>query len=219
MSAETYLDDTEPAVRHLFKGLDLYDNIRPPSIMQYVDDTGEVKMSKKETDDLVQASQESFAVEFSRATLAGAILQVAYVGLKEFSKNQTISPQCLAFGVKPNTNAEKCSIGRTVHDIPVGLLIYSARIQYNHWEEGEPTNKVAKNVFRHLESIYINNLILDMVYDLEHPRKEPVSNYIVRNELKWRAYNNYLEEMKAMLLQDGHIIQPAFNSNSPPFEE
>ena len=65
MSAETYLDDTEPAVRHLFKGLDLYDTIRPPSIMQYVDDTGEVKMSKKEADELVQASQESFAFEFS----------------------------------------------------------------------------------------------------------------------------------------------------------
>ena len=149
MSAETYLDDTEPAVRHLFKGLDLYDNIRPPSIMQYVDDTGEVKMSKKEADDLVQASQESIAVEFSRATLAGAILQVAYVGLKEFSINHTISPQCQAFGVEPGGKATKFCIGWTVHDIPVGLLIYSGRNQYNHWEDGWCLHKVPKKVFRH----------------------------------------------------------------------
>jgi hypothetical protein len=119
-----------------------------------------------------------------------------------FSSNHTITPQCQAFGVKTGVKAIKFCIGRTVHDIPIGLLIYAGRIQYNHWEDRKGLDKVPKNVFRHLLNANINNLILKMVYDLELPDKSPISHYIVRIELKWRDYHNYLEDMKAMLLHD-----------------
>lgn len=202
MSVEAYLDETEPAVKYLFKGLDLYESIRPPSIMKYIDDTGHLKWSEKEADEMVQLSSEFLALEYSSSILAGSILQVAYVGIDLFSSNQTITPQCQAFGVEPGVKATKFCIGWTVHDIPVGLLIYSGRNQYNHWEDGEHLHKVPKKVFRHLLYAHLDNLWFDMAYELEFPSKRPVSHYIVRNELKWRTYNNYLEQMKAMLLHD-----------------
>ena len=86
MNVETYMKETEPAVKHLFVGLENYDTIQPPSVMDYVDETGEVRMTKKESDEMMRMAMESFAVHFSRATMAGSILQVAYVGLKKFSK-------------------------------------------------------------------------------------------------------------------------------------
>ena len=94
MSAVDYLKDTEPAVQQLFNGLGNFDSIKPPSIMQFVDDTGHVRMSKEEADFMVRASLDSMDLEFSRAILAGSILQVEYVGLKEYSKNYSVTPLC-----------------------------------------------------------------------------------------------------------------------------
>jgi hypothetical protein len=100
MSFESFIDQTEPAVRHLFAGMDIYDSIRPPSIMKYVDEDGTVRMSKEKADNLMRLASEYLAFEFSRSTLAGSILQVAYLGLKLFSTNQLLPVQCEAFGIK-----------------------------------------------------------------------------------------------------------------------
>ncbi len=124
------------------------------------------------------------------------------------SINKSVTPLCKKFGIIPGKPFAKFCVGRTRFDIPIGLLIYSGRIQYNHWEEGEPSNKVAKNVFRHLLYAYYDNPMFDLAYELEYPGTRPVSHYIVQNELKWRTYNHYLEDMKAMLLYDGEIVQP-----------
>ena len=90
-------------------------------------------------------------------------------------------------------------MGGTRFDVPIGLLIYSGRIQYNHWEEGEPGNKVTRNVFRHLLDAYYENPMFDLAYELEYPSTRPVSHYIVRIELNWKTYNHYLEDMRTML--------------------
>jgi hypothetical protein len=68
MAAQAYLTSTEPAVRHLFEGLNSYDAMELPSIMQYVDGTGLVKMTKEENEAFLKSYQDSFALEFARAT-------------------------------------------------------------------------------------------------------------------------------------------------------
>ncbi len=50
MSAESYLAQSEQAIRHLFDGLNAYDSIRLPSIIDFVDETGLVKMTKAENE-------------------------------------------------------------------------------------------------------------------------------------------------------------------------
>jgi len=199
VGAKDFLFDTEPAVSHLFDGLATYDSNRPPSILRYVDETGLVKMSKEENQTFLEAHESFFALEFARATLAGSILQVAYLGLKQFSPAGGLDAKCAKFGVAQGTTAQKLCIGREVHGIPIGLLIYAGRIQYNHWEDGQPSGAVAKKVFRELVLAYYDDMNFDMAYELTYPSPRPVSHYIVRLELGWHIYSEYASDMRSML--------------------
>jgi hypothetical protein len=200
ITLQTYFEETEQAVRHLFSGMDYYDSIKPPAIAQYADETGTIKMSKEEAESLMRISQESMALMFSRATLAGSILQVAFLCIKLFSNNDLIPCKYESFRIKPGSTSIRFCVGREVNNIPIGLLIYSGRIQYNHWDEGVLTNEVAMNIFNQLYISYLENPILDLIYDLDFPEPEPKSHYIVRHELKWKSYTDYIHDMQSMLL-------------------
>lgn len=199
MSAEGYLDQSEKAMQHLFEGLNEYDSIRLPSIINYVDETGLVKMTKEENEAFLQVYEEHFDLEFARASLAGSMLQVAYIGIKRHSPATSISQVCSNLNVKPGTTAAKFCLGKEIKGIPAGLLIYAGRIQYNHWEEGEPSNPVVRDVFRELVHAYSANQHFDMAYVLDYPGPRPVSHYIVRLELGWMTYDDYLANMKELL--------------------
>jgi hypothetical protein len=199
MSAIGYLETTEPAVKHFFDGLNGYDAMKPPSIAQYLDKNGLVQMSKSESKSFVQKHEDFFALEYARAILAGSILQVANTAIKMYSPSGQVTEQCKSLGVSESSPLAKMCVGREVHNIPIGLLIYAGRIQYNHWEEGEPANNVAKNVFRHLISVYYDDMAVDMAYELNYPQTRPVSHYIVRLELKWKSFDDYSIDIRSIL--------------------
>jgi len=186
MSIKKYLKVTEPAVRLLFKGLNSYDSNKPHSIAQYMDQSGLIRMSKQQN-----AYEKYYVLEFSKATLSGSILQIAFMAIKKFSTSGNVTRQCKLFGVKTNSYC----VGREVHNIPIGLLIYAGRIQYNHWDEGKLTNPVVRKVFDHLYSTYNDDQSFDMAYDLNYPQPRPVSHYIVRHELNWKTMDDYSKDM------------------------
>jgi hypothetical protein len=199
MAVQDYLDDTEVAVRHLFKGLDSYDSLRGPSIWQYIDKTGQIRMTKAENEAFLADHIRSFNLEFARATLAGSLLQVAYNCLKQYSPGPDDPNVCAKFRVRSDTDAAKCCLGRQVHGIPIGLLIYAGRVQYNHWEDGEPSNAMAKTVFDELLKAYYDDVTFDLAYELDLPAPRPVAHYIVLIELKWRSYDDYISDMHSLL--------------------
>lgn len=202
MGARGYLAQSEKAIQHLFKGLNAYDSIQLPSIMDFVDETGLVKMTKAEDEVFLRAYEEYFDLDFARASLAGSILQVAYMGLKKYSSVTGISPRRSELDVKAGTTAAAFCVGKDVKGIPQGLLIYAGQIQYNHWEERELSNTVARRVFRELVVAYHDNHHFDMAYVLGYPRPRPVSHYIVRLELGWSTYDEYRADMSSMLLNE-----------------
>jgi hypothetical protein len=102
-------------------------------------------------------------------------------------------------GVSANSNLIRFAVGREVHGIPAGLLVYAGRIQYNHFEEGQPKNPVARGVFDMLLQHYYDDLTFDMAYELEWPAPRPVSHYIVRHELKWFKIAKYEADIRSML--------------------
>ena len=199
MAAKAYLKSTEPAVQHLFNGLNTYDVMNLPPILKYVDETGLVKMTKEENESFLKSYQDFFDLEFARATLAGSILQVAYLGLKQYSSGLEDAAIYAKFNVQSGSSVQRFCRGRQVHRIPIGLLIYAGRVQYNHWEDGEPSGSVAQSVFRELLLAHYDDLGFDMAYKLNYPSPVPVSHYIVRYELNWRTYDDYLSDMKALL--------------------
>ena len=199
MAAQDYLDDTESAVRHLFEGLNVYDSMRLPSILQYLDKKGMVKMTKAENEAFLRSYEKFFDLEFARATLAGSVLQVAFNCLKQHSPGPDDESICSKFGVRNGTTAEKLCLGREVHGIPIGLLIYAGRVQYNHWEDGQPSSVVAQAVFRELIMAYYGDTSFDMAYELEYPVPRPIAHYIVRLELNWRTYDDYITDIRFLL--------------------
>lgn len=203
MSIENYLIQTEPAVRHLFNGLSEYKATIPPAIGNYVDETGQIKMTKEENDAFLNAHMDSFALETARASLAGSILQIAYAGIKAYSPNNTINQRCKELGVTMESkSALPFCFGKEVKGIPEGLIIFAGRIQYNHWEDDLLTSKVANMVFGELAQSYYNNMHFDMVYVLNYPEPRPVSHYIIQFELGWNNYDDYINTLRSLLTSE-----------------
>lgn len=199
MSAQNYLNDTEVAVRHLIEGLNSYDSARAPSILPFISENGMVKMSKAENEAFLDAYTKFFDLEFARATLAGSLLQVAYNCLKQYSPGIEDAALRTKFSIRNGTTAEKFCLGRQVHGVPIGLLIYAGRIQYNHWEDGQPSNSVANAVFQELVTAYYDDASFDLAYETSYPSPRPVSHYIVKLELKWATYDDYINDMRSLL--------------------
>jgi hypothetical protein len=194
-----YVKQTEPAVQHLFSGLAAYQSSSLPSVLKYRCHDGMIRMTKEENEALLDAYEAHFALEFARAVLSGSILQIAYTGIKKYGYPVTVSPRCLDLNVKASTSGTVFCVGRLVKNIPLGLLIYAGRIQYNHWEEGEPSNPIARQVFRELSTAYSDDQDFDLGYVLNYPTPRPVSHYILSLELGWSSYQQYLEDMIAIL--------------------
>jgi len=194
-----YLEDTEPAVRHLFLGLASYYSTPLPSILQYRDETGVIRMTREENEEFLKAYDGHFALETARAALAGSILQIAYSGLKQYPSDNIVTPQFSDLGVDGVPRSNAFCVGRLVRNLPIGLLIYAGRVQYSHWEEGEPTNPIVRQVFRELAISYSDDPYFDMAYVLDYPTPRPVSHYLVWLEFGWHSYDLYLQDMTKLL--------------------
>ncbi len=199
MSFESHLKAIGPAVTHFFSALDEYYETPLPNIYDYVGEDGVVRMTKEENEIFLQQTIEYMDLDRARAIAAGAILQTAFKTIKLHSEH-TVEPEpSLDLDIPKKHLAERFCIGRKVHGIPIGLIIYAGRIQYNHWEEGEPWNKIARSVLRKLYIVHLENPLFDLAYDLEFPAPKPLSHYVVRLELKWRSCNDFEKDMTNML--------------------
>lgn len=202
-----YVRETEPAVRHLFDGLSAYYSGRLRSVLDFSDEHGVIRMTKEENETYLRAYEAHFNLEFARAVLAGSILQIAYTGIKKYRLPENLPPRCLELNVRASTAGAAFCIGRTVNNIPLGLLIYAGRIQYNHWEKGEPSNSIAHQVFEALRSAYRNDPHFDLGYALDYPTPRPVGHYIVRFELDWISYDEYINDMTSILPPQARAAQ------------
>lgn len=192
MNAKDYLVQTEHVVRHLFDGLNYYesvlDGLIPPSQSQ---DMADIKK-------YVERARVYFGHSFSEAILCGSILQIAFMGIYKFSDNSEIPSSSRAIVTNKNSPAIRFCIGREIHGLPIGMIIYAARNQYNHWDE-ENFNQPTTEVFKTLYRAYLNNQFFDMAYDLNYPARTVKANHIVLSELQWRSYADYHKDMNALI--------------------
>jgi hypothetical protein len=66
-----------------------------------------------------------FDLKFSEAMFAGAILQVAYIAIRLYSRNASIPANCSALVRPSQKSAIPFCIGRDLHGIPTGLIVYA----------------------------------------------------------------------------------------------
>ena len=197
MSIKKFLKETEPAVKHMFAALDHYNGLNPPR-KEYYKKNG-CAQARKEVIKFMERNITAMGLDMAKATLCGAIVQVAYSAINQFSKNGEIPDSFDRFEFPKDNEKAKFYIGREVHGLPLGLLIFAAREQYSNWEQGSPSNPTAKGVFEHLRSARKSDIWQDLLYELDWPVKRPVAHYIIQKELKWLSYDDYISDISQAL--------------------
>ena len=110
ITAQQYLNETEPAVMDFFASLSRYNrmydqlwDMKPDLMEEYRDEqTGQMmQRSRQPTADeqaqlqrYLSHAQECFGYRFSEAVLCGSILQIAFMGIRLFSQNTKIPASC-----------------------------------------------------------------------------------------------------------------------------
>jgi hypothetical protein len=141
-----------------------------------------------------------FAAEvFAMATLSGAILQFAFMGIKLFSQHTQPHPKYIEL-IPTNHEVAKFCIGREIDEIPLGLIVYAGRNQAHHYNE-KCYNKITERVFHDLANWYsptFRKTYIDNYYDLSNPSVVNFATHIL-GKLDWQNYDLYEKELITLL--------------------
>jgi hypothetical protein len=207
-----YLDKTESAVKKLFDGMDDYlEVLRQAPGVVYSDGSDEDPWDAydrwaSENPEKLKASldaERSFIGEsFALATLCGGVLQIAAKAI-ECYPIATALPDDWAelMSGKAYRSARPFCIGRRVHDVPIGLVIYAGRNQATHFNEVKLIEANAE-IFRRLSvgnpSLATSGLH-DPAFDLSGSNMTNFASNITAL-LGWRSFEAYDADMRALLI-------------------
>ena len=197
---DRYFEQTEHAVRHLYSGLEACRQHWQDAQKYWNPSLLSEPMSEQQMDGVmkyVEVAGKYFDLMFSQATYAGSILQVAHIAVRLYSRNTSI-PQCCADLLPKNSRkvAPFC-IGPLVHGVPIGLIVYAGRNQYNHWDDDEP-HAITTNVFNALTAAFKDVWWADLSFDLSNQGINVYSLEILQTALQWNSYDEYLSGVKSL---------------------
>ncbi|MBR9770758.1 MAG: hypothetical protein GYB54_06485 [Gammaproteobacteria bacterium] len=208
-TATDYLDSTESAVKQLFQGIDSYLSVlRQASGITFITGTPfgpahDVEFSAwkiANANRLAKAreAESRFMAEtFALDTLCGAVLQIAEKALEIYSINNHIPTQLT--GTVRRAQAKFC-VGRTVRNVPLGLIIYAARNQHTHFND-DALREPSATVFQHLATSHGyggGGRIVDPAFDLSNPGLVSYASNVTAL-IEWRDYSQYISDMRDML--------------------
>lgn len=196
-----YLSATEHAVRHFYNGLDSCWSYYQEALQHWdISKVGQPMTPQRNADlrRYLELAEKFFDLKLSEATFAGAILQVAHMGIMLYSRNKSVPPSCSGFVVPTNGKVTRFCIGPERHGLPIGLIIYAARNQYNHWDEDEPY-KATRAVFDTLTAAFYESSFSDLAFDLSNETINIYANEILLTALGWTTYDIYVDQMTGLL--------------------
>lgn len=188
--ARSYMVETAPAAEGMFRLLNEYGWQKMRAF---------VGLTKSKTrEDLERNKHEFSSTDVAREVIAGSILQIAYVAIERFAVRGEKSKNAVHFETEINrlirenpatrwkkkesfTFPEVFCVGRDIGDLPLGVIVYAGRNQYNHFGENRlcVLNEV---VFNYLHNMWPSpgNGISFNLYDGKRPR-----SYSVLAALGW----------------------------------
>jgi hypothetical protein len=209
---EEYLDRTKSAARKLFDETESYTRIlreNPPSILVTdvpLDDIAEIKLlsrwyaNNREGLERRHAVERKFIAEsFALGVLCGSILQMAYMGIQLFSRNSGVPPEFDQI-IKSGTKVARFCVGRRIRTVPIGLVIYAGRNQYNHMDDNsmrEPNLSIFHRIATNWGDSGTRD-IQDPAFDLSNTLIANFASNILAL-IEWKRYEDYCEDMFAML--------------------
>lgn len=205
---DEYLARTKSAAQHLFDDIAAYFQIlrnqRPPVLVGCYANEAErdaaLQHWMKENSDAIDrglAGERAFLAEkYALATLCGAVLQIAFMAIRLYSKNAKV-PDDISGSVRLN-HAQFC-VGRRIRNVPLGLIVYAGRNQYNHIDD-DLLREPSSTVFEWLATKHgYGNGIRDPAFDLNAGL---VWNYPsnITSLIGWRGYDPYETDMRSLFV-------------------
>lgn len=184
--------------------LDLLSKVDVPIFISSYSDKAEhdearnnwIKQNRHRMMAFLEKEKEYFGYSISKGAICGSILQIAFMGILQFSTNTAI-PDEWKRSLKEGNRAVRFCIGRKVREVPMGLIIYAGRNQYNHMDE-KKYHKTTTCVFSKLSSIGPENDGEDPAFDLDRPEIANYSSNMLAI-LGWDSYENYILDMFDLL--------------------
>jgi hypothetical protein len=99
-------------------------------------------------------------------------------------------------------NAHKAfCVGRSIRGVPLGLIVYAGRNQYNHLDDDElrEPNVAIFNRLAAVRSPQSGELYCDPAFDLSNPRRPLCLANNITALIEWRDYVRYEADMKVLL--------------------
>ena len=183
--------------------LQIFKSVRPPVLVGTYSNEAErgaalEQWVKEKAEDIEKglARERAFLSEkYALSVLCGSLLQIAAMAIRLYSMNKQIPVELSGF-VKA-ANAPYC-IGRRVREVPLGLVIYAGRNQYNHVDDNKLSD-LNSTVFEWLATKHgCGTKIRDPAFDL---KAGLVWNYPsnITSLIGWRDYKTYESDMRSLL--------------------
>ena len=207
-SPDTFLASTRSAVAKLLGGLDDYRRAFGKGIegSTFVSDGSSMedfdaryRQWRQDNPEIVErsiAAQTEFHGErFARATLAGAVLELAWKGIEVYSTN-TRTPASVRMVVGDSKVGVKFALGREIRGVPIGLVIYAARNQHVHYND-RSLARINRDIIEQMAR-HGHPDLKSPELDLDRHQGESLANNMIYL-LDWVDLARYERDMRALL--------------------
>lgn len=160
--ALSYMISTAPAAEGLFRLLNEYGWQKMQAFFD--------RTKSKTIQELALHTDTFSSTDVAREVIAGSILQIAYFAIESHAVQKGKSPNAVHFETEinrlirenPNTRwkkggafalPDKFCIGRDIGHLPLGIVVFAGRNQYNHFSD-ERLSVVNEVVFDHLNTLW-----------------------------------------------------------------
>lgn len=211
-----YLRKTESAARKLIEGITEYHQIfrRAPSPVftgSFGDDAERDRAflewqenNRAAIERSFNAQRDYFAETLAKSSLCGALLQIAFMGIRRYGIEDRV--EVVGLSTLP-PGASRFAIGRRVRTVPIGLVIYAGRNQFHHYDDDElraPTPEVFAVLAANHENMGTVRYT-DPAFDLAVRNPERMAGNIV-SLLGWSTYDAYREDMNQLLKAEAEAL-------------
>jgi hypothetical protein len=207
-SIKEYLSKTESASKILFGGIDSYlDILRETPSPVFVPGSFEEEGWKKEDEKWQCKNKEEIRVSieaqnrfvdefFAMSTLCSSLLQIAAMAIQKYSTNSDV-PDNFAEVIKTASKPAKFCVGRLKRGIPIGLIIYAGRNQFNHLDEDklrEPNTTIFEKLSQIEDLSNKGAHYKDPAFDLNNALLASYASNIIII-LGWHSYEDYSKDI------------------------
>lgn len=164
-------------------------------------DFGNWWMENKNDKTAILKAQQSYSIEaFVGGLLAGSVLSIAARAIDNYSHNTTIPDNWEEIFRKESLPTE-FFVGRTIHTVPLGLIIYAGWNQYiNHI--GRETRAISQEVFLRVAThskLFEFQAFAAREYEFVNLHSEYFASHVL-DVLCWNDYDQYIKDMQQTLL-------------------